>query len=93
MLTEFLSNEELCFQPRWMLGNKNGENLTGIFRSKQGRMRFLYIGKHGAWTTLLMIGRRKAGDKSDAYRELAKRLRTTEWDEVFRELGLKKPKP
>ena len=91
MVKEFLSVPSLCLDPRNMLGNQDGINLTGIFRSYQGRSRFLYIGKRDHWVTLLFIGMRKDGDKRDAYRELVWYLRRADWDDAFGELGLKKP--
>ena len=74
-------------------GAREGQHDFGnIFRMKVGRHRIFYIASSALRrATVLFIGHRKAGDKNDAYADLSRRLRTNEFDEVFRELTVKKP--
>ena len=71
-------------------------SLANIFRVKPlPRVRLFYIASSvHERVVVLMIGSspRKAGDSNDPYEELTRRLRSTEFDQLFTELGITKPK-
>jgi hypothetical protein len=61
---------------------------------KKGRIRVFYAASsERARAVVLLLGYRKQGDKRDAYAELERLLRRKDFDRVFEDLGVKKPKP
>lgn len=71
-------------------------DLHPVCRFKTGqdsRYRVLYIfSLEREISIVLYIGFRRAGDKRDAYADFERRLRGQEFDEQFREIGVKLPK-
>lgn len=87
-IREGLSHPHIAFSPSQALRG----DLNGIWRDKLGRFRFFYIGSEAKQqVTFLNIGWRKDGSPDDAYEEIKKLLRRTEFDPLFAELGLTKP--
>jgi|HubBroStandDraft_2_1064218.scaffolds.fasta_scaffold469942_2 mRNA-degrading endonuclease RelE of RelBE toxin-antitoxin system len=92
ILQDALTNPVIAFARDH--GCREGQHDFGnVFRFKVGRYRIFYIGSSTLQRLIvLFIGYRKDGDKHDAYAELSRRLKSTEFDDVFKELGVKKPK-
>jgi hypothetical protein len=84
-----ICNEELATLPQ----NRLSGDLKGVLREKPGkRNRLLYIASlERSCVCVLMLGRRKDGDKKDAYAVFKKMLRRGDFDRQFEELGQKKP--
>lgn len=89
---EVVANPDLNTAAKFALGNKGGKNFTGIMRVKIGRARLFYIASaERQQSRILMLGERESGSRDDVYEELARKLKTAEFNDVFAELGLKKP--
>jgi hypothetical protein len=68
-------------------------DLANLFRWKFGRNRLIYIASsEKRQVTILLVGFRKQGDASDVYEELRRRLKSDEFDALFADLGMAKPK-
>lgn len=72
-------------------------NLAGVRRLKFGpesRYRLFYLcAPEKGRSILLWLGYRKAGDKNDAYAEMARRVGRGDFDEQFKDLGIPRPDP
>ncbi len=92
ILEDALTNPAIAFKRD--NGCREGQHDFGnVFRLKVGRHRIFYIGSTTLRRiTVLFIGYRKEGDARDAYAELSRRLKSSEFDLLFKELGVKKPK-
>jgi len=88
-----LADKGHALAARTQLGNK-AQDFRGIRRIKfGGRSRLIYIASSAKQAVIvLFIGYRKEGDKNDVYAELSRRLHGDEFDTLFGELGIKKPK-
>jgi hypothetical protein len=90
LINEVVAVEDHAFGPATALRS----GLSPVRRAKMGRLRLFFLAsrEHRA-ASVLMVGYRKAGDKNDAYEEIARRIRRGEFDAQFDELGIKKPDP
>lgn len=71
-------------------------DLSGVCRISSGRLRIFFLVSDEKKTSIVLFVaageyRRKAGDKNDAYREFARRVRRGEFDPQFAELDIPVP--
>jgi hypothetical protein len=88
---ENLANPDVALSPSTGLR----DDLRGLRRTKYGRGRLFFIASSAKALTIVLhfAETRRAGDpKRDAYAEMARLVRSDEFDLLFEELGIAKPK-
>lgn len=90
VLDDWLTDPELALAHKHALT----DDLKNVFRIAFGaRMRLFYlVSSRRRRVVVLLIGYRKDGDKNDAYEVLRRRIKAGEFDAIFEELGVEKPK-
>ena len=89
-LTGLIPNHAL--NNRLALGVRGGVRLAGIYRAHAGRLRVCWIASSQLRRAIvLVIGRRKEGDRNDVYADLERLLRGGFLDAYFAELGQQNP--
>lgn len=94
-LSAQLAYEHICFGLDHQLrDDPHGNNLRGVLRFKFGRGRLFYIASRERRLVIVLHygDTRRAGDPThDAYAEMARLVRSTEFDRLFEKVGVKKP--